>query len=199
MPVLKHGFIRKELQPGQIVFEQGAENRGLFCISRGLIALRTLQADGTSSLLGLVYPGEIAGVRSFLRGDHHMTEARAAVPSRVCMVLQRHAKQVIQNNSAVLMRVAERCLTEIDRNQIRMIAASTKSNKERLAELLSYLMEYHGETCGTQTRMWLPLPRADLASLIGVQPETLSRLLKRLEKDGTFAVSGRFVTAQSVN
>ena len=41
--------------------------------------------------------------------------------------------------------------------------------------------------------MKLPLSRGDLADLIGVQPETMSRLVKRLEADGDFHFSGRMV------
>ena len=41
--------------------------------------------------------------------------------------------------------------------------------------------------------MRLPLSRMDLADLIGVQPETMSRLVKRLEADGVFCISRRDV------
>lgn len=43
--------------------------------------------------------------------------------------------------------------------------------------------------------MHLALSRADLADLIGVQPETMSRLCKRLKDEGAFVVSGRDIQA----
>jgi len=199
MSVLSRGFFRKDLEPGQILFEQDGESRGLFCVSRGLIALRTLHEDGKSTLLRLAYPGEIIGVRSFLRNGRHMTEARAVVPSRVCTVARRDANQVVRASPPVLARLAERCLTEIDETHARIIASATKANKQRLAELLACLMENHGEKSGEHMHMHLPLSRTDLADLIGVQPETLSRLVKRLEADGNFLISGRKVTANLVS
>lgn len=193
MPVLARGFSRKGLDAGQVLFEQGAENRGVFCVSSGLIALRSYQASGTSTLLRLAYPGEVIGFRSFLGNGYHQTEARALLPSRVCTVAQRDAKQIADGNSLVLAQLTSRCISEIDRSHEKIIAAATTSNKQRLADLLLQLMEHHGERVGEHIRMQLPMSRSDLADLIGVQPETMSRLVKRLERDGEFMISGREV------
>lgn len=191
MSVLTRGFTRKTLAAEQVVFEQDGENIGVFCVSAGLIALRTHNPNGTSTLLKLAYPGEIIGFRSFLANARHKTEARALLPSRVCVVAQRDANNVIRGNPAILERLAARCISEIDANQERIIATATTSNKQRLYDLLQRLMATHGEPVNTYMRMQLPLSRSDLADLIGVQPETLSRLITRLKEDGAFVVSGR--------
>ena len=57
-------------------------------------------------------------------------------------------------------------------------------------------MHAHGERTGNQMHMQLPLSRTDLADLIGVQPETMSRLFKRLKDDGALVVSGRDIQMQ---
>lgn len=188
---LTNQFKRTELAEGQTIWEQGGKNTGVTCVSRGLIALRSLHPDGSSTLLRLAYPGEIIGIRSFLTGRDHQTEAKALLPSRICVVSQNRANQIVQSNPDVLSRLAIRCIDEIDRNHEHIIAAATMSNKEHLAALLQKLMDAHGETVGDHARMRLPLSRSDLADLIGVQPETLSRLVGRLEKDGRVTVTGR--------
>ena len=52
-------------------------------------------------------------------------------------------------------------------------------------------MTAHGTQANDHLRMHLPLSRADLADLLGVQTETVSRLFKRIQQDGTLQVSGR--------
>lgn len=188
---LAHRFTRRELPEGQALWKQGGQNGGVTCVSKGLIALRSLHPDGGSTLLGLAYPGQIIGIRSFLTGREHQTEARALLPSRVCVVSQARATSVVQANPGVLSRLAIRCIDEIDRNHQRIIAAATLANKEHLAMLLQQLMDAHGQRVGASSQMRLPLSRSDLADLVGVQPETLSRLMGRLEKDGRIAVTGR--------
>lgn len=190
---LTHRFTRTELPEGQTLWKQGSENSGVTCVSKGLIALRSLHPDGRSTLLRLAYPGEIIGIRSFLTGRDHQTEAKALLPSRVCVVSRNRANQIMQNNPGVLSRLAIRCIDEIDRNHERIIAAATMSNKAHLAALLQRLMDAHGEKDGDHYAMRLPLSRSDLADLIGVQPETLSRIVGRLEKDGRFKITGRKV------
>lgn len=189
--MLRRGFTRKDLAAEQVLYAQDDENRGVFCVSAGLIAVRTHHSDGTSTLIKLGYPGDIIGYRSFLANAWHKTEARALVPSRVCIVAHRDASRVIGANAAVLHRITERCIAEIDRNHERIISASVRSNRDRLRDLLWQLMERHGHRDGDRLRMHLPLSRSDLADLIGVRPETMSRLFRQLKNDGILTVSGR--------
>jgi CRP/FNR family transcriptional regulator len=193
MSSLTRGFTRKSLIAGEVLFEQDDQNEGVFCVSAGLLALRAHHPNGTSTLLKLAYPGDIIGFRSFLANARHKTEARALLPSRVCLVAHRDADRVVRGNAAVLTRMAARCVSEIDSNHDRIISAATTSNKQRLTDLLLRLMEAHGERIGDQMRMQLPLSRSDLSDLIGVQPETMSRLFKRLKGEGLFTVSGRVI------
>ncbi len=191
---LAHNFVRRDLNEGEALFEQGADNRGVFCISRGLIALRTHHAEGNSTLLRLAYPGEVVGFRSFLGDGQHQTEARALMPSRVCTVPHSASKSLLRDNPAILGQLAARCVKEIDRTHARICSAATKTYKVQLADLLKTLLDHHGTQVGNEKLMRLPLSRTDLSDLLGVQPETLSRLIKRLEKDGDFRVKGRHVT-----
>ncbi len=188
---LSRAFSRKGISKGQALFHQGDESKGVFCVSKGLIALRTHREDGNSTLLRLVYPGEVIGFRSFLASRCHRTEARALLASRVCVVAQRDAEQVVHTNPSVMARLASRCVSEIDRNHDRIISVSTTPNKQRLIDVLLRLMEAHGERAKGFVHMQLPLSRSDLADLIGVQHETVSRLFKRIQDDGLFTVSGR--------
>jgi CRP/FNR family transcriptional regulator len=191
--VLACGFSRREISPGEVLFEQGSRNRGVFCVSKGLIALRSHNADGSSTLMRLAYPGEIVGFRSFLGQGEHQTEARALMPSRVCTVARGSAEKLLRNHPAILERLMVRAVAEIDRSHARIIAAATTSNKDRLEKLLVWLMARHGAREGAELQMQLPMTRSDLADLIGVQRETMSRLIKRLEDDGVFRFSGREV------
>jgi CRP-like cAMP-binding protein len=190
---LAHRFTRTQLTEGQTLWKQGSDNGGVICVSKGLIALRNLHADGGATLIRLAYPGEIIGVRSFLTGRDHQTEAKALLPSRVCVVSNNRATRIVQSNPGVMSRLAIRCIDEIDRTHERIVAAATLSNKAHLTAVLQRLMDAHGERDGASYRMKLPLSRSDLADLIGVRPETLSRIVGRLEKDGRFKITGRQV------
>jgi CRP-like cAMP-binding protein len=193
---LARSFTRRDLDTGRVLYHQGASSDGLYCVSRGLIAIRSFGPDGASSLLRLAYPGELIGYRAFLTEREHRTEAQALLPTRVCVVARRDAKQVVQACPAVLVRLAERCADELDLCHERIQEAARLSNKTRLARLLDQLMSAHGEEEGSLWRMRLPISRQDLADILGVQPETLSRLMKRLQDEGRLRSSGRWIEMQ---
>ncbi|HEY9039441.1 MAG TPA: cyclic nucleotide-binding domain-containing protein [Roseovarius sp.] len=130
MPVLRRGFTRKSLDADEVLFQQDDQNDGVFCVSAGLLALRTHHPNGTSTLLKLAYPGDVIGFRSFLANARHKTEARALLPSRICVVAHRDADRVVRGNPSVLTRMAARCVAEIDSNHDRIISAATTSNKK---------------------------------------------------------------------
>ena len=196
---LNRSFTRRELDPGNVLYHQGAVSDGVYCVSRGLIALRSFGPDGGSSLLRLAYPGELIGYRAFLTGREHRTEAQALLPSKVCVVAKRDAKQVVDACPAVLVRLAERCADELDLCHERIQEAARVPNKTRLAQLLEELMVAHGKPEGKIRRMRLPISRQDLADILGVQPETLSRLLGRLQDEGMLTSSGRWIEMPKVD
>nr|WP_081647676.1 Crp/Fnr family transcriptional regulator [Pseudorhodobacter ferrugineus] len=193
LPILNRGFDRLPLETSQILFEQGEENSGVYCVSRGLIGIRSCQDDGKSTLLRLAYPGEIIGFRSFMAGQPHHTEAQALIPSRVCKVPRHSVRQILNRSPEVLGRLADRCIQEIDRSHAHIIAAATRSNTERLSDLLGRLLQIHGRDCADGKRMYLPLSRIDLADLLGIRPETLSRVVARLLNDSAYSICGREV------
>jgi CRP-like cAMP-binding protein len=197
LPILNRSFDRVPLASGQILFGQGEENSGIYCISKGLIGIRSCHGDGKSTLLRLAYPGEIVGFRSFMAGQPHHTEAQALIPSRVCMVPRHAVRQIMDRAPDVLGRLAERCIQEIDRSHAHIIAAATNSNTERLSNLFARLLQIHGQDCEDGRRMDLPISRTDLADLLGIRPETLSRVVARLANSGSFSVRGREVTVRA--
>ncbi|MEJ2017247.1 MAG: Crp/Fnr family transcriptional regulator [Maritimibacter sp.] len=191
--ILAASHSRRELAPGEMLFAEGAENAGVYCVSRGLMALRAHRVDGTSVMLRLAYPGDVIGFRSFLGDGVHHTEARALIPSRICTVTRRDAEKVVSATPDVLARLASRAVIELDHSQARIIASAGRVNKARLTALLTELMQRHGEIAADGLQMELPLSRTDLADLIGVQRETISRLIRRLEDEGSFKFSRRQV------
>lgn len=190
---LLRNFSRSKLDAGELLYRQGDKNNGVYCVSAGLIAVRTYDADGASTLLRLVNPGELIGYRAFLTGRSHRTEAQALVKSRVCRVAMHGARKVMDGNPDVMARLARRCALDLDLYQERIQASGRQKNRARLMEILTGLMAAHGTPDGDYLRMRLPVSRRDLADMMGVQPETMSRLLGRLEQDGVLRASGRMI------
>jgi len=197
--LLTNGRHRREYGSGESVFAQGERNDGVYCISGGTVGIRKLDDNGNSVLLGLAYPGDTIGYRSFLTGSDHKTSAEALGPSVVCHIDRATIAALLAGNPALGLRLLQRSIGELEHVHEMMFRQATLSNRDKLVHLLLVLVGRHGRrnSNGSQS-LDLPVSRRDLASMIGTRHETVSRIIGRLETDGVAHFSGRQVMIPSV-
>jgi CRP-like cAMP-binding protein len=197
--VLERGRRRHEYGSGQLIFVQGERNDGVHCVSGGTVGIRKLDANGNAVLLGLAYPGDTIGYRSFLTGSEHKTSAEALGPSVVCHIDRATITTLLAGNPAFGLRFLKRSIFELEHAHDTMFRQATLSNRHQLVHLLLVLVRRHGRrhSNGSQS-IDLPVSRRDLASMIGTRHETISRIIGRLETDGMAHFSGRQVIIPSV-
>ena len=197
--LLARGRRRREYRSGEAVFVQGRPNDGVHCVSGGTVGIRRLDGNGNSVLLGLAYPGDIIGYRSFLTGSEHKTSAEALGPSIVCQIDRATIAALLAGNPALGLRFLKRSIGELESAHDMMFRQATLSNRHKFVHLLLVLVQRHGRrlTDGGQS-IELPVSRRDLASMVGTRHETISRIIGRLETDGIAHFSGRQVTIPNV-
>lgn len=198
--VLVRGLSRREYGSGEVIFAQGDANDGVHCVSSGTVAIRKLDARGNSVLLGLAYPGDTIGYRSFLAGCEHKTSAEALGPSLVCNLARNTVSALLEAAPSVGLHLLKRSISELEHAHDKLFRQATLSNRDQLVHLLLILVRRHGRRLDNGAQLIeLPVSRRDLASMIGTRHETISRIISRLETDGIAFFSGRQVTIPSVD
>lgn len=193
------GRVRKQYGAGETLFAQGDPCRGVYCLSVGTVGIRRIDACGNSVLLSLAYPGDTLGYRAFLNGGEHRTSAEALGPCIACLIDAQTLAPILERNPALGLRFLHRANFELESAHDALVQNATLSNRTRLIHLLVVLMRRHGQCRANGSwRIDLPMTRVDLASMIGVRHETLSRIIGRLEADGVATFSGRHVNVPSV-
>ena len=197
--LLDRGLSRREYRSGEVIFAQGAANDGVYCVSGGAVAIRRLDGHGNSVLLGLAYPGDTLGYRSFLAGSEHRTSAEALGPSHVCHIARDTVTALLEVAPSVGLHFLKRSIGELEHAHDKLFRQATLSNRDQLVHLLLILVRRHGRRLEGGARVIeLPVSRRDLASMIGTRHETISRIIGRLETDGIAYFSGRQVTIPNV-
>jgi CRP-like cAMP-binding protein len=190
--VLGRLVVEQRHATGEMVFRSGEGNRGVYCLAEGMVGLRLLHDSGASVLVDIAYPGDLLGTRAFLRDTRHRTAAEALSDVRLCLIPAAEARRLMHDHPALHQRLVRVCLDSLDASQEAMLDAAAMSNRDRLFQLLSRLLQHCGCFDGEgalQAR--LPISREDIAGMLGVRQETLSRLLKRLKQEGLIDISGR--------
>lgn len=159
-----------------------------------MVGVRKVDAEGNSILLGISFPGDTLGYRSLLVGGEHHVSAEALKPTTVCFIDKATVRTLLDQNPALGLQYLRRAVEAADVAEEKFLQSVTLSVRARFAHLLLVLKErYQTESKTDDFTLELPLSRQDLAAMIGIRPETMSRTIKQLENDGIAHFSGRTV------
>jgi CRP-like cAMP-binding protein len=179
-----HGSVRN-VAAGSELFQEGGMPTCAFVVERGIVRLIQRQAGGQDTLVGLRGPGWLLGTANAMLGHPHTLTAEALVDCRVCVLPSR----VLQTQAPVDLRIGHallqlHCLELVKTTQT-AIGQSMTTGRERLEQLMDGLVSKAGaRTSAAWLKVHLPVSNRDLAHLLGMAPETLSRTLRSLEDEG---------------
>ena len=169
---------------GEVVYSQGADCRGIYCIETGLIGHRKYDAEGKSILVRLCGPGETIGYRSFLLNSKHMLTAEVLMPGRACFIERGTVQRLLTENPSLGLQFLKRAASDLTYTEDRFFRSATWSAKARVIHILFVLYQRFGDDVAPGEHiLHLPLSRQDLAALIGIAPETMSRMIRWLENE----------------
>lgn len=185
---------------GEVVYDQGEECRGVYCIESGLVGHRKCDADGNSVLVRLCGAGETTGYRAFLSGTDHSLTAEVLMPARICFIRRSLVQRLLAENPSLGMRFLNRVAGDLTDAEDRFFHSVTQSAKVRAIHMLLVLYERFGRETGPGEHVLeLPVSRRDLAALIGIAPESMSRTIRRLEEEEIARFDGRSVRLANID
>ncbi|MBT5307771.1 MAG: Crp/Fnr family transcriptional regulator [Rhodospirillaceae bacterium] len=179
-------------EPGEIIYQQGDQSEGVYCIQSGLVGIRQLDADGKETLLRLCNPGETIGYRALLSNSEHSHYAEILAPSHICFIERRIVTDLLSHNPVIGERFLVRSLNELNEAEENLVRSRNLKVRTRLLHCLMVLFDQYGD--GNDQKGYvlkIPVSRKDLASLITVTPESVSRTINNLEEDNLVHFEGR--------
>jgi CRP-like cAMP-binding protein len=182
------------IEMGQTLFHEGDVCHFVYRVDQGLVALQRVDADGDTVLVRLARPGDLLGWRGGVAGEPHSVTAVALSPALVTAIRIGEFLELsrVDGSAEWVLAAAAAEVTTMRESLTRIV---TLPARRRLA---LFLVEFarDGETVMPDHEIVIPLPlaRQQIAAVIGVQPETLSRIVAQFEKDGIARFDGRLVT-----
>lgn len=194
---LKRHSVFKTFKPSEVIFSRGEACSALYCVQDGLVAIGRAKDSGASAILSLAYPGEMLELDAALADGTHKTTASSLDRSRVCAIERIAIQQLLMGNTTLAFRFLKEAAAKIDAMQDRLLVSLSLPLRARFAQLLLSMYERHSHQGQTGRRIiGLPMNRRDMAAMIGVRPESLSRLLAQFEHSGIARFCGRDVEIQ---
>lgn len=191
------GSLHRTLSRGQILCEKGNASAAFFCLLSGRIKLSAISADGGERVLELVLPGRVFGQAAAVVDQPFPFLAQALCESRVLQVSRERIREAIgrwpEFATAMLKSVAQDCFRLIHDLE----ACCLMSAGERLVDFLITESE-DAPGPGDAARLLLPASKAVVASRLNLTPETFSRELHELVRQGLIEVERRSVRIPSL-
>ncbi|MFH1115363.1 MAG: Crp/Fnr family transcriptional regulator, partial [Pseudomonadota bacterium] len=172
--------VEKHFPRGSTIFVEGAPGTGFYVAVSGRVKIFKLSPDGKEQILHIFGPGEPFGEVPVFEGRNFPAHATALEPS-VCLYFPRSAFiDLIKRNPSLALAMLGMLSRRLRAFTVLVDNLSLKEVPGRLAGHLLYLSEANGGTDSLE----LDISKGQLAALLGTIPETLSRILGRMIKQG---------------
>src|SRR5262245_17932506 len=167
------------------LFQQGTPADDVYLVHDGMVKLVWGESTGKQTILGLRWTGCLIGVPAVVTGELCPMSAVTLVPSMLQRINAEKFLQRLQTDPEFAWKIHQIQSREVHEQLNWLGEMACCSARSRLGNFFRRLTEaYKVPKDGQRSRVRLPLKQKEVAELIAVTPEHLSRLLHELSRDG---------------
>lgn len=184
---LAHGARAMRVTRGEMLMHRGADPGGCFLVIEGEVKLFLNSSSGTEKILRLAGEGDSFCEESAFGGTPQSLTAQATRDSIVLFIRREAVQAAMMAQPEFALALTTRLATRINELVEGMEQCMQRSSTQRVAH---YLVQ-HAEKDAQCTEVRLPCDKQTIASQLNLTPETFSRVLNRLTRDGFILPRGR--------
>jgi len=172
--------VTRNYDKAQVIFADGERATGFYAIVSGRVKVYKLSPEGKEQILHVFGPGDVFGEAVVFAGKDYPAYAEPLDPAHTLFFPREAFVSLIRTDPDLALGMLAELSFKLRRFASLIEDLSLREVPARLAAHLLYLSTRQE---GTDTLV-LELPKTQLASLLGTIPETLSRILARMTKEG---------------
>ena len=172
---------------GETIFERGVPAVNLYCVVAGAVRVQRSGPGGRVKVLHLLTAPSLVAEVAVLMGIDYPAAAVCAEPCTVLVLPRRELQALFRRDEDLALRVLGAAMARLHELTSSLAAHGQRSSVARVASYLLGLAHTQGERIG------LPAAKKDVAGYLGLQPESFSRALASLRKQGLVAVEEQVV------
>jgi CRP/FNR family transcriptional activator FtrB len=161
------------------LFREGEEPDFVYCFVEGGIVL-VGGADGQEAVIEFFGPGESVLLPAALLGLPYLVSARATSDGQALLIPASRLREQLNDDVAL----AAQCARVLSRHWRVLIGQIKEIKTHGAAERLAHFLISQSEKTKGPATLILPGMKKEVATRLGIKPETLSRTLKKLRDYG---------------
>ncbi len=186
---LAKGTVEYRLNKNEMLFHKGDVPRGMHVVMAGQIKLFLPSSLGSEKVVQMAGPGDSFGEEAVFLNKSCPLAAQATRESLLLIMDKQALYDALERNcmlsTALMARMCSRLCDLIDN----METCVQRSSAQRVAHYLTQM----APSAGNSYELALDTNKQTIASQLNLAPETFSRVLGRLSREGYIEVNGRSV------
>jgi len=186
------------IDKNQHLYRNGDKFKSFYAVRSGTLKTVFTSVDGEEQIVGFHLPGELLGLDG-LNTQRHTCDCIALERSSVCELPASGMEALCRRYSSLHRAMHSIIGKTISEDQSMLLLLARRSAEERLASFFLSLSRRSRLRGSSGEEFDLPMSMRDIANYLGLAPETLSRLVKKLERAGVARIDKRrvLITSQS--
>ncbi|MBL1221101.1 Crp/Fnr family transcriptional regulator [Chryseobacterium sp. L7] len=174
---------------GEQIYREGDHALYYFQIKTGKVKLNNYDEDGKEFIQNIFGGKQSFGDSMLFLDKFYPTNAVCIQPTEIIRVPKDRFLKLIKSYPDLSLEM-NACLSQRLYFKAVMLQNMASLNPvSRLTGLLDYLKSYHDDSCGNCFQV--ELTRQQVANLVGLRVETVIRVLKKMEKEGSVKIENR--------
>ena len=191
LKALAERALYRTYRAGEMLIGEADPARSFYVVMTGQVKLYKMSAEGKEQTLNLLGPGDPFGMCTAFAIDAFPANAMALEESGILLIPGPDMEAIAMQEPRLLLNII-RLLSERLRQSMTLI--ESLALQELPQRIACFLLHARQETNGRKrNQLELTVTQRELAKILGVTPEALSRALRKMTNAGLLAVDGRSV------
>lgn len=174
---------RYSLQKGDHLYRLGEPFSAIYAVRSGSFKSYTLLDDGTDQVTGFQLAGDLLGLGA-ISSKTHTNAARALETSSVCEIPFERVESLADEIPGLHHHLMSLMSDEMQHDQCKLVLLAKMTAEARLATFLLNISERLMTRGYSAHEFNLSMSRNDIANLLGMAVETISRLFSQFQEQG---------------
>lgn len=175
---------RKTFKKGELIFKEGELAQRLYIVNGGSFKVFTQTKEGDEVILYLMTEGDYFGDLNLLKSEPLNYSAAALETTHMCTISKERMDVLLSDYPELYPAILESAYKRIMNLESLLQTVNAKDIDSRIVKLLSQLAEQFGVMKPEGIEVPLKVTREEMARLIGLTRETVSRKLSQFQSNG---------------
>lgn len=180
------------LEKGDLLFHQGDPAHAFYFVISGCVKIYRLTPDGQEKVLEIVGDRQtFAEAMMLMDTTNYVASAQAVGPTQLYRLANSTYMHLLENNSRLTFALLGKLCVRLHQ---RVNEIETLSLKNATHRVVRYLLTQLVRVQDASNSFELPMAKQLVAGHLSIQPETFSRIIRRLIDEEIIAQDGRLIS-----